>query len=112
MAGKDKGLTTEAFIQKVGWRLGRYLAEQIDFDDGIVPDPKSAKPSVLLRRNAQKIDLQKVEALFNEFDADRNGSISLAEFEEMMIKLGLAPLKEDADIADSRTKVQEKTTKV
>ena len=112
LSGKEKGLTTEAFIHKVGWRLGRYLAEDLDFEAGIKPDPKFAKPSVLLRRNAQNIDLAKVEALFNEFDQDRNGNISLAEFEEMMIKLGLAPLKQELDPADSRTKVQEKTSKV
>mmetsp|Transcript_20321 Transcript_20321/g.81195 ORF Transcript_20321/g.81195 Transcript_20321/m.81195 type:complete len:226 (+) Transcript_20321:858-1535(+) len=93
MAGKEAGLTTEDFIHKVGWRLGRYLAEQIDVDVGVTPDPKFGRPSVMLRRAAQKVDMDKMEAMFQEFDTDGNGSISLTEFEEMMIKLGLAPLK-------------------
>uniref|UniRef100_A0A6S8BRJ9 EF-hand domain-containing protein n=1 Tax=Aureoumbra lagunensis TaxID=44058 RepID=A0A6S8BRJ9_9STRA len=112
MAGKETGLTTEEFVSKVGWRLGRYLAESMDIEAGIEPDPKVAKPSVMLRRNAQKIDLEKVAAMFNEFDVDGNGSISLTEFEEMIIKLGLAPLKSSEAPVPTRTKIQEKTEKV
>lgn len=112
MAGKDTGLTTEAFIQKVGWRLGRYLANELDVEAGIDVSEQILRPSVMLRRATRNIDLEKLEAMFNEFDTDSNGTISLIEFEEMMIKLGIAPLKQDADVAATRTKIQEKTTKV
>lgn len=112
MAGRDNGLTTEAFIQKVGWRLGRYLANELDAEAGLVVPDEVAKPSVMLRRNAKNIDHDKVGAMFNEYDTDGNGTISFTEFLEMMIKLGIAPLKQHVDIAATRTKIQEKTTKI
>ncbi|KAJ8598230.1 hypothetical protein CTAYLR_005471 [Chrysophaeum taylorii] len=112
MAGKDAGLTTEAFIHKVGWRLGRYLANELDVEAGLEVPDAIKKPSVMLRRNVANIDIGKVKAMFAEYDTDANGSISLPEFEEMVVKLGVAPLKQDAEVVATRTKVQEKTVKV
>lgn len=112
MTGKDSGLTTEAFIQKVGWRLGRYLANELDTEAGVEFSKKAAKPSVLLRRNASNIDMDKMKEMFDEYDTDKNGSISAEEFKEMMVKLGMAPLKPDVDVAATRTKIQEQTQKV
>jgi hypothetical protein len=42
MAG-PKGLTTEKFIDKVAWRLGRYVAAQqdeVEPKDMLIPSPK------------------------------------------------------------------------
>jgi hypothetical protein len=103
MAGPS-GLTTEQFVEKVGNRLSKYLAQESD--DEFV-DPSASKPSVLLRRAAKQVDTDKVQELFAEFDTDSDGSISVAEFTEMMIKLGLAPPKEPGKESASRAKIDE-----
>ena len=103
MAGPD-GLTTEEFVAKVAWRVGRYLEAE---DDAETADPAAAKPSVLLRRGAKQVDVDKVAGMFAEFDVDGSGSISLEEFSEMMIKLGLAPMKEPEKTSASRAKIDE-----
>ncbi|KAH8095086.1 isocitrate dehydrogenase [Aureococcus anophagefferens] len=54
-----------------------------------------------------KVDVDKVSAMFAEFDVDGSGSISLEEFSEMMIKLGLAPMKEPEKTSASRAKIDE-----
>ena len=105
MAGPETGLTTEAFVAKVASRVARYLDEKVD-EDGVA-DPAAAKPSVLLRRGVKQVDMAKVEAMFAEFDEDGNGSISLSEFSEMMVKLGLAPLKDPAHPSASRSKIDQ-----
>ena len=46
-------------------------------------------------------------ASFAEFDTDGDGSISVEEFTEMMIKLGLAPPKEPGKESASRAKIDE-----
>lgn len=33
-----------------------------------------------------------LQALFNEYDLDRDGSIKLEELEAMLVKLGVAPM--------------------
>ena len=63
--------------------------------------------AVLLRRAAKQVDTDKVQELFAEFDTDADGSISVAEFTEMMIKLGLAPPKEPGKESASRAKIDE-----
>jgi len=108
MAGPS-GLTTEDFVKKVGWRLSRYLQSELVGED---KGDATAKPSVLFRRAAQKVDSKKIEAMFNSFDVDSSGTISLDEFKEMMIKLGLAPMKEGLKDSHRRTKEQEKTLRV
>ena len=83
----------------------RCFDEKVD-EDGVA-DPAAAKPSVLLRRGVKQVDMAKVEAMFAEFDEDGNGSISLSEFSEMMVKLGLAPLKDPAHPSASRSKIDQ-----
>ena len=48
-----------------------------------------------------------MQELFAEFDTDSDGSISVEEFTEMMIKLGLAPPKEPGKESASRAKIDE-----
>lgn len=91
MAGPE-GLTTEDFIEKVAWRLGRYVAQ---YEEDISADLKSkvSKPSRKYRRNYQ-VDKNKLQELFNSFDQDGNGYISVDELEEMLVDLSVAPLKD------------------
>ena len=62
---------------------------------------------MLLRRQAKMADMDKMQELFSEFDTDGNGQISVDEFAEMMIKLGLAPPKEPGKESASRAKIDE-----
>ena len=50
MAGPS-GLTTEAFISKVAWRLGRYVAAEVDE----VAPGDLLMPSLKFRRNCTYI---------------------------------------------------------
>ncbi len=107
MAGPS-GLTTEKFIDKVAWRLGRYLAAQsdeVDSQDTVVPARSfrrnckfpmchllmvnSNPPYLFLIDNVDKAALQ---VLFNEYDVDRDGYITAGELEQMLVKLGVAPM--------------------
>jgi len=80
------GFTTEDFIAKVAWRLQRYLAMQ----DEEAPPPKLVEPSRKYKRNLN-IDTEAVNKMFQKFDKDGDGMIDYTEFENMMIKLNLAP---------------------
>lgn len=82
------GFTTEDFIGKVAWRLQRYLAMQ----DEEAPPPQLVEPPRKYRRNLH-IDTEAVNKMFHKFDKDGDGFIDYTEFEAMMIKLNLAPLK-------------------
>ena len=90
MAGPDKGYTTEAFIDKVAWRLGRYLEkvwiEEDEKQRTFAPDPK-------FRRN-YNVDRASLESLFQEYDAEKKGAIGLDQLELILAKIGVAPLKD------------------
>jgi Ca2+-binding EF-hand superfamily protein len=40
------------------------------------------------------IDRDKLQCLFDEYDGDKDGVITVAELEKMLVTLGVAPLKE------------------
>jgi hypothetical protein len=105
MAGPS-GLTTEAFINKVAWRLGRYIAaveEDTSPFDLLIPDPK-------FRRN-YNVDKEALKKLFDDYDKDRSGTITLDELERMLFALGVAPMKDPAKrVTASSDKVADKTT--
>ncbi len=50
MSGPE-GLNTETFIDKVAWRLGRYIAAQNED----IPTEQTLKPKLKFRRNCNKI---------------------------------------------------------
>lgn len=80
------GLTTQDFIDKVGWRLDRYLSGESD-------EPKETfKPSGSDPRYTRNVDKEKIAEMFSSYDTDGNGQIDIEEFEEMVIKLGVAPM--------------------
>jgi isocitrate dehydrogenase len=89
MAGPE-GLTTEVFVDKVAWRLGRYLAadaEDIKTKDTLIP-------SLKFRRN-YNVDRAALKELFNQYDKDASGTITLDELETMLASMGVAPQKSD-----------------
>lgn len=85
MAGPS-GLTTEEFIGKVSWRLGRYLAaeeEEIPFSETVDAARKHV-PTYNVCNEA-------LQQLFNEFDPNNTGRIGVEELERILAKLGIAP---------------------
>eukprot|EP01035_Chromulina_nebulosa_P021518 gene21518-27863_t len=88
MAGPT-GLTTEQFIDKVAWRLGRYLAAQ----EEEVPANELIIPSLKFRRN-YNVDRSAIEQLFAEYDIDKDGKITVDDLENMLATLGFAPKKD------------------
>lgn len=86
MVGQE-GLTTEQFIDKVAWRLGRYIAAAEEHST-----PKDMLiPSLKFRRN-YNVDRAALQHLFDTYDKDKNGSINLDELEEMLATMGVAPM--------------------
>lgn len=87
------GFSTEAFIDKVEWRLNRYLAAQLEES----PPPSLSEPSRSFRRNFS-VDEEAVKQLFETYDEDGNGQIDLDEFTRMLVKMGVAPTKESKKV--------------
>lgn len=87
MAGKT-GLSTEKFIDKVAWRLGRYMAAH--YDD-IESQDITVQPARSYRRN-YNVDQTALQELFAEYDKDKDGAINISELESMLVKLGVAPM--------------------
>ena len=82
------GFTTEDFIDKVAWRLNRYLAQQTEES----PPPKLNEPTRRFRRNYD-VDLEAVNEMFSKFDKNGDGTIDLEEFSDLLVHLNLAPMK-------------------
>jgi hypothetical protein len=90
------GFTTEDFIKKVAWRLKRYLAAQYEE----APPPTLVEPDRKFRRNYD-VDEEKVAAMFARYDKNGDGNIDLREFTRMLVKMNLAPRK-DEDVAKAK----------
>lgn len=82
------GFTTEDFIDKVAWRLHRYLSMQ--FDES--PPPKLHEPDRKFRRNYD-IDEEAANAMFSKYDKNGDGAIDFEEFVRMLDHMNLAPKK-------------------
>uniref|UniRef100_A0A6U3V5B3 EF-hand domain-containing protein n=1 Tax=Ditylum brightwellii TaxID=49249 RepID=A0A6U3V5B3_9STRA len=83
------GFTTEDFIDKVAWRLGRYLAK-LDEAEFSYPPPELSEPDRQFRRNYD-VDHEAAKKLFDKYDKDGDGTVNFEEFEKMLVKMGLAP---------------------
>lgn len=89
MAGPE-GFSTEKFIDKVAWRLGRYIAAK---EEEVSPQDFLLVPSLKFRRN-YNVDRSVLEKLFAEYDTENKGSIGVDALEDMLAKLGVAPMKD------------------
>jgi isocitrate dehydrogenase len=85
------GLTTEAFITSVAGRLAHILEHGVGAATVALPTTDDvAHPDPRFRRNYD-VDADAVKQLFAEYDVNGDGSISMEEFETMIVKLGVAP---------------------
>jgi len=84
------GYTTENFVDKVAWRLGRYLADQLEKES----PPSLDEPDRTYRRDFQNVDMTKVHAMFDKYDTNGSGKIDFKEFTKMLVKMDIAPRKE------------------
>eukprot|EP00820_Chromera_velia_P008537 Cvel_20565.t1-p1 / transcript=Cvel_20565.t1 / gene=Cvel_20565 / organism=Chromera_velia_CCMP2878 / gene_product=Isocitrate dehydrogenase [NADP], putative / transcript_product=Isocitrate dehydrogenase [NADP], putative / location=Cvel_scaffold1857:17475-18992(+) / protein_length=506 / sequence_SO=supercontig / SO=protein_coding / is_pseudo=false len=95
------GLTTEQFIACVKDRIWKsHDLSKMDEKDpmeqmvqrrlsGDLPPIQPEPPT------KDNIDREVLENMFNDFDLDGDGMLSRSEFERMVIKLGVAPMKGD-----------------
>jgi isocitrate dehydrogenase len=91
MAG-EQGLTTEQFVEKVALRLAKYMVSQEEHEQ-----PKTQTPDVRYQKH-YNVDKDALSAIFDEYDTDHNGTITLDELEVMLTKLGVAPFKDISKI--------------
>jgi len=74
------GLTTEGFIDQVAKRMaGEALP---------VSKADAAKAAMM-----KDVDVEAIKGMFAEYDLDKNGHIDAEEFAQMVVKLGVAPMK-------------------
>lgn len=95
------GFTTEDFVDKVAWRLDRYLAMQEEEE----PAPVLSEPSREYLKQ-YNVDKSAVEDMFQRFDVNKTGTIDFDEFAKMVVKLGVAPLKNIAN-TNENSKIDE-----
>lgn len=93
MSGPE-GFTTEQFIDKVAWRLERYLAK-IEEE----APPELDEPDRKLRRN-YKVDEEAMKEMFTNYVDDNKGAIDYEGFSKLMMKLGVAPEQLDTEIEE------------
>ena len=84
MQGAD-GLTTEQFVDKVAWRLGRY----IQADEEHVEPEEFLPPAV---RHVGTIDKDALTALYNQHSSD-SGKFDVEQLGSLLSQLGVAPLE-------------------
>ena len=96
------GLTTEAFVEEVGTRLDVLMDPTKAKVETVVEEVVKADPR--FRRNYD-VDKAALLALFKEHDKDSNGAICYDEFEDMMVKLGVAPKKHPSKSKQHETEI-------
>jgi len=94
MAGPT-GYTTEEFVNKVAWRLDRYLADDRDDSPPILKEPDRA-----YQLKFANIDMKAMHEMFDEYDTDSNGNLDFKDFSNMLMKMGVAPKKDTDKIRD------------
>eukprot|EP00299_Pterocystis_sp_00344_P012369 c5929_g1_i1.p1 GENE.c5929_g1_i1~~c5929_g1_i1.p1 ORF type:complete len:498 (-),score=124.11 c5929_g1_i1:21-1382(-) len=79
------GYTTEQFVDRVAWRLERYLNGTLNPNEPIAEEN--------LNKPTTGVDTDAVLTMFREADHDGNGHIDLQEFTALLVKLNVAPKK-------------------
>lgn len=85
------GYTTEKFVEKVAWRLDRYLADQVEKDS----PPSLEEPDMTFRRDFTNVDIAKLHGMFDKYDKDGSGKVDFKDFAKMLVKMGIAPRKDE-----------------
>uniref|UniRef100_A0A7S3QEP6 EF-hand domain-containing protein n=2 Tax=Chaetoceros debilis TaxID=122233 RepID=A0A7S3QEP6_9STRA len=93
MAGPT-GFTTEAFIDKVAWRLGRYLSDQVENE---LPPVLEEPDRSYVRKGFDNIDMAKLHSEFDKYDKEGTGRVGFKDFTKMLVKMGIAPEKKSTD---------------
>lgn len=83
------GFTTEEFVDKVAWRLGRYLSDEVEAEKPPVLD----EPDRSYRKEFANVDMSKLHTMFDKYDKEGTGKIGFKEFAKMLVKMGIAPQK-------------------
>jgi len=83
------GNTTEQFVDKVAWRLGRYLDDQHEKEQ----PPTLEEPDRTFQRNFDNVDVTALHELFNRYDREGAGKLDFQQFAKMLVKMGVAPSK-------------------
>ena len=84
------GYTTEEFVDKVAWRLGRYLADQVETET----PPSLSEPDLTYRRDFDNVDMARLHTMFDKYDKDGSGKVDFKDFAKMLVKMGIAPRKD------------------
>jgi isocitrate dehydrogenase len=100
MSGPE-GYTTEEFIKKVGWRLGRYLENLEEAS----PPPILEEPEMSYRRNYD-VDHTALRKLFENYE-DGSGKLEYKKFAKMLTKMGVAPTKDKKKTSEGKDKSDE-----
>jgi len=88
------GFTTEDFIDKVAWRLNRYLNAQDTKQDDIAKAPRLVESDLdISKAKMEEYDQKAILKLFTKYDKSGDGRIDFKEFTAMLIKMGVAPRK-------------------
>jgi len=86
------GYTTEDFVEKVAWRLGRYLEAQ----EEEAPPPELQEPDRTYRPN-HDVDHKALRELFDKYDSKSTGNLGYDDFAKMLTKMGVAPSNTEKD---------------
>ena len=84
------GFTTEDFIDKVAWRLNRYLAQQ---EEEYAPPELKEEDLAIPEEKLSTFDQKAILKLFDKYDKSGEGKIDFKNFSKMLMKMGVAPKK-------------------
>jgi len=85
------GFTTEDFVDKVQWRLNRYLDAQVETH---APPELKEEDLAVPADKLTAYDQKSILKLFEKYDKSGEGKIDFKNFSQMLMKMGVAPKKE------------------
>jgi len=86
------GLTTEQFVDHVAVDLKHRMETGGQPKEAVQPT-QEASPSRKFRKAYKTVDETAMKTFFDKYDVDKDGTISFAEFQDMCLELGIAPVK-------------------